>query len=74
MQKFTILQLYKHADRYQVGFTKILAPTLLYKAAPQDLIQSHCSHGEITIDFIMIHFRLMLHTPLLPFAVSIPAT
>lgn len=52
----------------------MLAPTLLYKAAPQDLIQSHCSHGEIYIDFIRIQFKLMLHTPLLLFAVSVPVT
>jgi len=67
VQKLTTIQLSKHADRYQVGFTKMLAPTLLYKAAPQDLIQSRCSNGEITIDFIRIQFRLMLYTPLLPF-------
>lgn len=49
---------------------------LLPKAAPQDLNQSHgkCSHGKITIDFIRVQFRLMLHSPLLPFAVSVPAT
>lgn len=52
----------------------MLAPTLLYKAAPQDLIQSCRSHGEINIDFIRIQFRLTLHTPLLLFAVSVLVT
>lgn len=74
MQKFTTTQLYKHAERHQVGFAKMLAPKLFYKAASQDLILSPCSHEEISINFIKIQFRLMLHTPLLPFAVSVPAT
>lgn len=52
----------------------MLAPTLLCKAAPEGLIQSHCSHGEITIDFIRIQFRLVLRTPLLPFAIFLPVT
>lgn len=72
--EFHYIHLSKHADRYQVGSTKMLAPTLFYKATPEDLIQSHCSHREITIDFIRIQLRLMLHTSLLPFAVSVPVT
>ena len=38
-QKFTVIQLPEHMDRYQVGFTKKLVPTLLFKSAPQGIIQ-----------------------------------